>query len=148
MKKLVLMIFPALICGVIFTGCGSKMSESDTDNPKLAGSIWEAKRNEVRYVLRFIDDVNCNIGTARMDDSYSANLTSYTWMYKSDIDSRWGLFHVYNSNGKYAFSGTVENKKLFLGIVDCSDFDDSGLWFQRINEDDKLPEPPTGGFSE
>ena len=39
MKRLVLMIFPALICGALFTSCGSDEAESKNE-VKYPGGLW------------------------------------------------------------------------------------------------------------
>ena len=136
MERVVLMIIPAMICGILCISCGTK-AETD-DCAKLKGSIWETETNDVVFTLRFVDETECTIGTTLKDGTLSTNLTTYYWRYASNVDSRWGLFHLYykgaeNKKGEwseYAFPGTIENKKLFLGIHD-KDKGIEGLWFKR-----------------
>lgn len=58
--------------------------------------------------------------TGRTDGTYSANLTTYFWSYKSDYESQWGLFFLNELNAEgeivlpQTYSGTIDNKELYL----------------------------------
>ena len=114
MKKVFIMIIPALICGILFTSCSSK-TESD-DYEKLEGVTWVAEKDNIVFTLRFVDNTVCTLSTARKDDTHSANLTSYRWRYQSMYDSMWALCYLYpiNEEEGNGYYGRVENKKLYL----------------------------------
>ena len=122
-----LIITLAVILFAAFTSC------KKIDYHKLEGTTWEAETDNVVFVLRFVDESTCTIITARNDNTFSANLTTYRWRYASNVDSMWGFFHLYHigEEGEYAFPGTIENKKLYLGIHGDGY---EGLWFTRKND--------------
>jgi hypothetical protein len=112
---------------VIFSSC------EKIDYNKLEGTTWEAATEDFLFTLRFVNESECTLLTARNDGTCSANLIPYVWRYASDVDSRWGLFHLYNigEEADYAFPGTIENKKLFLGIYADGN---EGIWFKRADK--------------
>ena len=120
MKRVALILCAVILC----------ISCEKIDYQKLEGSTWVAETDDVLYTLRFVDASVCTIGTGRKDDTYSSNLTTYHWRYASNVDSRWGTFHLYNMSEEweYAFSGSVEDKKLYLAIYNNGD---NGVWFKR-----------------
>ena len=104
---------------IVFTGCEKE------DYSKLEGTIWEAKTDEFGYTLKFVDKSTCTIFTAfkgALPDNQiicPPGIATYSWRYGSEIDSMWGLFHIYSSDaGEHPYSGTVENKKLYLNYTD------------------------------
>ena len=119
----------ALILGIVIL-CASC---EKIDYQKLEGSTWVAESEDVLFTLQFVDTSICTIGTGRKDGTYSSNLTTYRWRYASNIDSRWGTFHLYHmgEEWEYAFPGSVENKKLYLAIYDDGN---DGMWFKRKND--------------
>ena len=131
MKRFLLMIISALLSGVVFTSC------EKIDYNKLEGSTWEAKTDSMGFILHFVDETVCTILTGRLshgaDVLYAGNLITYSWRYASDVDSRWGYFHLYHKGeeGAYAFPGTIESKKLYLAIFDDGN---EGVWFERKNK--------------
>ena len=120
MNKFALILFTVILC----TSC------EKTDYQKLEGSTWVAESDDVLFTLRFVDASICTISTDRKGDTFSSNLTTYRWRYATDVDSRWGYFHLYHMSEEweYAFPGTVEDKKLYLAIFDNSN---NGVWFNR-----------------
>jgi hypothetical protein len=84
----------------------------------LEGTVWKAETDNVVFTLRFVDDTCCTLMTGRTDGTYSANSTTYFWRYKSDLDSRWGLFFLSELNAEgeliLTYSGTIDNKELYL----------------------------------
>ena len=124
MKRAILMIIPVLICGMMFLGCNS--DEPGDKEALLEGSVWQSQVDEVVHTLTFTDKNECTLTTGRTDGTYSVNRTSYFWRYSSDIDSLWGLFHIYftgtDKDGKEVLhhfaSGTIEDKKLYLSTHD------------------------------
>jgi len=59
MKRLVLMIIPALICGAVFTGCGAKASTDENDvffnfsDPEYRIGIWV--NPDMKDTLEFVN---------------------------------------------------------------------------------------------
>ena len=132
MKRVILMIIPALICGVVFTSCGTKASTEDLPFIKLEGTEWEAKTKDAVIKLQFIDETECTIRSSRTDGTYSMNLSSYTWSYVSDNDSKWGSFHLYHKfiELPVAGSGIIESGKLYLVLYfEGDEYQD--IWFTR-----------------
>jgi hypothetical protein len=121
----VIAIAICLAVTTVFSSC-----EKKTDYNKLEGTTWETEVDNVIFTLRFLNSSECTIGTARHDNSFSANLIPYRWRYANEFESRWGRFHLYHTDeeGEYAFAGITENKKLLLKDV-RSDHED--LWFTR-----------------
>ena len=124
MKRFVLTIFLALICGVILTSC-----EKKEDYTKLVGTMWETeadKEGMFRWLL-FEDDSTCVFGGGQIDGGFTVIPTVWSWRYASSYDSMGGLFFIFNMafNEGRQFAGTVENKKLYIF------FDDEVLCFVR-----------------
>ena len=113
------------ILTITFSGC------EKTDYNKLEGSTWEAEANSVVFTLHFSDDFTC---TMKTDEKgvHSANPIIYRWRYRSEYDSMWGLFFLQpmDEEGSHLYySGTVENKKLYLHAYES---DIETLCFKKI----------------
>ncbi len=118
------------------TSC-KKENSNNTGYTKLAGTTWLHETDDVFQILQFIDQSTVTIQSGRKDGTYSMNLTTYSWHYASDIDDRWGLFHMYyktfdNEQGKLIYSGTVE-KGLVL-LKNSSDNTQEDLRFTQIKK--------------
>ena len=117
MKRLVLMIFLALSCGFVFSSC-----EKNEDYDKLEGTTWETEVDNDGMVLSlwFENDSTCVFGGGRIDGGHTFIPTVWSWRYASLYDSMGGLFFIYNMafEERRLFSGTVENKKLYIHFHD------------------------------
>lgn len=103
---------------LLSTSC-KKENFDKTDYTKLVGTTWLHETDDVFQLLQFIDQSTVTIQSGRKDGTYSMNLTTYSWLYASDIDDKWGLFHMYsktfdNEQGKLIYSGTVEKGLVLL----------------------------------
>jgi hypothetical protein len=117
MKRLVLLIIPALIFVIVFASCSKATAIDDYENDeKLEGATWVAERDNIVFTLRFVDKTLCTLGTVRKGNTYSANLTTYWWRYQSIHDSMWALCYLHPTDGEEgnSYYGRVENKKLYL----------------------------------
>ena len=116
-KNKTLLFISFCLLPISFTSC------SKTDYNKLEGTTWQTETEAASFTLRFLSESVCTIATTVNDNTDSANMTSYSWRYGSDIDSQWGLFHLYKINeneenpyiDRYS-SGTIKDKKLYLYI--------------------------------
>ena len=121
MKRLALMIFFVLACGVVLTNC-----EKEIDYTKLEGTAWETEANEdgFYYLLRFVDDsTSILVPMLKGDSSFIAHPAIFSWRYNLAIDSWRGLFCIYRNNedGEYFFrTGYVEDKRLYLNFQDMT----------------------------
>ena len=109
----------------MFSGC-EKM-----DYNKLESTKWVAETDNAIFTLNFEKSV-CYFGTGGKGDILLANLTTYNWKYRSDMDSWWGLFQMVEEGGGRTYSGTVENKKLYLHIYKEDIEDIEILCFKRL----------------
>jgi len=122
MKRLFLVILPALICGLALTSCSATAAHDDVA-VKLEGTTWMATVGDAHHTLRFQDSENCAIGTSRTDGSYSLNVVWYSWHYDASGCRRSGKFFLYFGEhhyefGKRACSGRIENGKIHLQFYD------------------------------
>ena len=122
MKRLFLVILPALICGLVFTSCSDTAAHDDIV-VKLEGTTWEATVNGAHYTLHFQDSENCSIGTSRTDGSLSLNVVGYSWSYDASGFCTSGKFYLYFDEhhyelGKLACAGSIEKGKIHLQFYD------------------------------
>jgi len=104
------------------TGC----KKNETDYNKLEGTKWVAEADNITFTLYFFDKHSCTILKALKDETFSANLTTYFWRYRSDFDSVRADFIINpidEENGYFFFQwGTIDNKKLYLNFTNNDDF--------------------------
>jgi len=134
MKRIVLMIIPALIFGAMLTGCGAEVSSDNADNANLVGSTWGAKTKDALFTLHFVDEADCVLFAGRNDGTLSGNLTAYTWEHNT-VSSKLGQFNLYKVHGYpeggYAGYGYIEGGKLNLVLYYAEDVELLNLWFTR-----------------
>ena len=124
-------MFLLAIIGSVFMVSTSCEKE---DYSKLENTVWEAQTDESIYILKFVDKSTCSISVVFKEPLpvdmiiCVPGTRTYSWRYGSEIDSTWGLFHIYSfDTGEHPYSGTVENKKLYLNYMD----DIGTLCFER-----------------
>ena len=118
--KLIVMRITKYLIAIIMTCFIASCEKAETDYKKLEGSTWEAVTDDAVYLLQFLDEHVCNMHTMGKDsNTLSANMTTYYWRYRSDLDSRWGYFHMFpQEEDKHPYSGSIENKNLYLHIYE------------------------------
>ena len=87
MKRLVLMIIPAFICGVMLTNCDSNEESEESDSPNVASMLtfdnWEISKSELGFEIniRGIHFVNAETGfiVGYNGEIYKTNNAGKTW---------------------------------------------------------------------
>ena len=114
LKLIIVKIAKCLI--IIFLACAiSSCGKEKTDYKKLEGSAWEAVTDDAVFLLLFLDEHVCYMNIIGKNMTITK---SYSWRYGGEFDSRWGYFHMFPQNGEHPYSGSVENKKLYLHIYE------------------------------
>ena len=116
--------FAVVTIALLATITGCKKNEIDYN--KLEGTTWVAEVDNIAFTLSFLDKHSCTILKIAKDETFSANLTTYFWRYRLDIDSAGGLFKIEpidEEKGYFFFQwGFIENKKLCLHFTNNDDF--------------------------
>lgn len=96
----------------IFVVTATSCEKEDLNNPSdLVGTNWVYKFEEVTLHLLFVDKKECTIRSGRNDGTYSANLSTYIWRYKTEADSWAGDIVMFKKN-----SDGTEGERAYIGV--------------------------------